>query len=241
MTGLIGLIRLIRWISLISQISRKCVFADEEVPTRNNLRPFGQRVMVHIYKDQWDGRWVLRSQEARIIGYTETHWVYQVITPTGKRLISKNPRPIQEESNPTPEETPSPKKPQETEVTTNQEPRRSTPSGRDTRPFDQREQEGLCGTPQVNKIRTTVSQVGHDDDHPTEQQVAEANQTLAREWAKAWAKERQKVRKYGVYSIIPTIPDRHKPIDTKWVYDVKRDKEGNLLCWRASKVGRGFT
>ena len=79
------------------------VFLTKEVPTRDNLRPFGQRVMIHIYKDQRDSRWAPRAQEAQIIGYTETHGVYQVITPTGKRLISKNPRPIKEipeESNP---------------------------------------------------------------------------------------------------------------------------------------------
>ena len=50
-----------------------------------------------------------------------------------------------------------------------------------------------------------------------------------------------KLRKYGVYSIVPKIPDNHRPVDTKWVYDVKRDKEGNLLRRRARKVGGGFT
>ena len=158
------------------------VFLLKGVPTRNNLRPFGQRVMIHIYKDQRDGgRWSPRTQEARIIGYTETHGVYQVITPTGKRLISKDPRPIREQpeeiSPTTVPETPTflreiikPKEPQK--------PRRSTRSGRDTRPFDQREKEGLYGTPQINKLRLIVNRIGHDDDHSTEQQVAEANQTL---------------------------------------------------------------
>ena len=31
----------------------------KEVPTRSNLRTFGQRVMIHVYKDQRDGRWAL--------------------------------------------------------------------------------------------------------------------------------------------------------------------------------------
>ena len=70
------------------------VFLLKEVPTQSNLRPFGQKVMIHIYKDQREGRWTPRAQEARIIGYIETHGVYQVITPTTKRLISKDPRPI---------------------------------------------------------------------------------------------------------------------------------------------------
>ena len=79
------------------------IFLLKEVPTRSNLRPFGQRVMIHIYKDQREGRWAPRAQEARRIGYTETHGVYQVITPTGRRIISKDPRPIREEQGkPTP-------------------------------------------------------------------------------------------------------------------------------------------
>ena len=111
--------------------------------------------MIHIYKDQRDGRWAPRAQEARIIGYTETHGVYQVITPSGKRLISKNPRPIREP----PEATPEPKaileKLAPAPRITNQpalEPRRSTRSGRDPRPFNQSEKEGLYGTPQINKL-----------------------------------------------------------------------------------------
>ena len=221
------------------------IFLLKEVPTRSNLRPFGQRVMIHIYKDQREGgRWAPRAQEARIIGFTETHGVYQVITPTGKRLISKNPRPIREE----PEEinpTTIPGKPipppEKTKTNEPQKPRRSARSGRDTRPFNQREKEGLYGIPQVNKLRLIVNRVGHDEDHPTEQQVAEANQTLAKEWEEAREKERQKLRKYGVYSIVSRIPEGHRAVDTKWVYDVKRDKEGNLLRRRAKKVGGGFT
>ena len=219
------------------------IFLLKEVPTRSNLRPFGQRVMIHIYKDQREGgRWAPRAQEARIIGYTETYGVYQVITPTGKRLISKDPRPIREESGETTAIPEIPKTPPKlTKPKEPQEPRSSTRSGRDTRSFSQREKEGLYGTPQVKKIRAIVNRVGHDIDHPTEQQVAEANQALAKEWEEARDKERKKLQKYGVYSIVPRVPDGHKAVDTKWLYDVKRDKEGNLLRRRARKVGRGFT
>ena len=220
------------------------IFLLKEVPTRSNLRPFGQRVMIHIYKDQRDGRWAPRAQEARIIGYTETHGVYQVITPTSKRLISKDPRPIREEPDePTPKkEATSTTGPEELssppEITKPKEPRRSTRSGRDNRPFNQREKEGLYGVSQVNKLRTIVNRVGHDDDHPTEEQ---ANQLpKAKEWEQAREKERQKLRKYGVYSIVPKIPEGHRPVDTKWVHDVQRDTQGNLLRRRARKVGRGF-
>ena len=40
---------------------------------------------------------------------------------------------------------------------------------------------------------------------------------------------------------MPKIPNGHRPVDTKWVYDVKRDRKGNLLRRGARKVGRGFT
>ena len=219
------------------------IFLLKEVPTRSNLRTFGQRVMTHIYKDQREGgRWAPRAQEARIIGYTETHGVYQVITPTGKRLISKGPRPIKEEPEVTSPiatpEIPTPpskiSKPEEP-----QEPRRSTRSGRDPRPFNQREKEGLYGSSQINKLRLIANRVGHDNDHPTKEQVKQSPDI--KQYEEARERERQKLRKYGVYSIIPEIPKGHKPVDTKWVYNVKRDKEGKLLRRRARKVGRGFT
>ena len=218
------------------------IFLLKEVPTRSNLRPFGQRVMSHIYKDQREGgRWAPRAQEARIIGYTETHGVYQVITPTGKRLISKDPRPIKEESEVTSPitipEIPTPP-PEVTKLEKCQEPRRSSRSGRDTKPFDQREKEGLYGPAQINKLRLIVNRVRHDNDHPTEEQTKLSHQ---KEWEEAREKEHQKLRKYGVYSIVPSIPNGHRAVDTKWVYDTKRDKDRNLLRRRARKVGRGFT
>ena len=215
------------------------VFLLKEVPTRNNLRPFGQRVMIHIYKDQREGgQWAPRAQEARIIGYTETHGVYQVITPTGKRLISKDPRPIKEDRIPEIPKEEDLQKPTKIPEKLSTEPRRSTRSGRDTRPFNQREKEGLYGPAQINKLRVIVNRVGHDDDHPTEEQTKLSHQ---KEWEEARKKERQKLRKYGVYSIVPSIPSGHRAVDTKWVYDTKRDKNGNLLRRRARKVGRGFT
>ena len=41
--------------------------------------------------------------------------------------------------------------------------------------------------------------------------------------------------------MVTYVPEGHRPVDTKWVYDVKRDQQGNLLRCRARKVGRGFT
>ena len=169
-----------------------------------------------------DTRWAPRAQEARIIGYTETHGVYQAITSTGKRITTKDPKPIHEpEAANSQPETTNPEgqheganHQSEAAKTTIQEPRRSTRSGRDTRPFTQREMEGFRGIPHI------VRRIGHDEDHPTEQQVAEMTSQIATEWAEAREKERQKLQKYGVYSIVPSIPPGHKAVDTKWVYDV---------------------
>ena len=83
------------------------------------------------------------------------------------------------------------------------------------------------------------NRVGHDEDHPTEEQILKSPN--AQEWAAAREIERAKLRQYDVYTIVPKIPDGHRPVDTKWVYDVKRDNQGNLLRRRARKVGRGFT
>ena len=61
---------------------------------RSNLRPFGQKVMIHVYNEERPDQMAPRAIEARIIGYTATHGTYQVITATGKRSIAKNPRAI---------------------------------------------------------------------------------------------------------------------------------------------------
>lgn len=61
---------------------------------RINIHPFGQRVMIYLYKEERNNdRMAPRGTEARIIGYTDTHEVYQVITTTRKQKIAKNPRP----------------------------------------------------------------------------------------------------------------------------------------------------
>ena len=60
---------------------------------RTNLRPFGQRVMAHTYKEQrLKDRMAPRAQEARIIRYTETHGIYKILTLKGKCSESKDPQ-----------------------------------------------------------------------------------------------------------------------------------------------------
>ena len=38
-----------------------------------------------------------RAVPARIVGYTKTHGIYQVLSETGKRTLAKDPRPIDKE------------------------------------------------------------------------------------------------------------------------------------------------
>ena len=71
------------------------VFLGNENPTnRGNLRPFGQKVIAHIYNE--NNKMLPRGATAYITGYTETYGIYQVISPTGKRFLSKNPVAINE-------------------------------------------------------------------------------------------------------------------------------------------------
>lgn len=68
-------------------------FLAREV-NRGNLRPFGKRVMAHLYTED---KMEARAIEAFIIGYTETYGIYQVIDKKGKRFLSKNPKALKEE------------------------------------------------------------------------------------------------------------------------------------------------
>ena len=269
---------------------------------RSNLRPFGQKVMIHIYKDQRGGdRMAARAIPARIVGYTKTHGTYKVISDTGKRTLAKNPQPVEQTNEDSEEESPEwPRKPiqdlediangrpgrnygwhcpeketcpQGTHVEdqnseepkptepppdspsqqlfreqmkpppapqkpTAPEPRRSERMGRDITNWQDRIKQGLAGGP----INSPVNRVGHDDEHPTDEQ-ARSHPTKAHEWAKARQTEREKLQKYGVYTIVQkhNIPEGLIPVDTKWVYDVKKDSIGNITRYRARKVGRGFT
>ena len=111
------------------------------------------------------------------------------------------------------------------------EPRRLERMGRDLTNWQDRINQGLAGG--------TVNRVGHDEEHPTDEQARTS--TKAHEWAQARKTEREKLQKYGVYTIVHQIPPGIQPVDTKWVYDVKKDSTGNVTRYRARKVGRGFT
>ena len=108
--------------------------------------------------------------------------------------------------------------------------RRSERMGRDLTSWQDHINQGLAGG---------VNRVGHDDEHPIDEQARSCPK--AHEWAKARQIEREKLQKYGVYTIVHQIPSGVQPVDTKWVYDVKKDNAGHITRYRARKVGRGFT
>ena len=206
---------------------------------RTNLRPFGQRVMIHLYKEERD-RMAPRAIEPRKARYTATHGVYQVVTSTGKRRITKNPRPIDQLKDDSDGEENSewPTKPiqdlediakghqgrnygwdcperegcpegtheeeqheprtlekQKTESsdidsTSEQlfreqqpepptaprkpvisEPRYSQRIERDTTNWRDRINQGLAGAPRIKPRDPSVHRVGHDDEHPTDEQA----------------------------------------------------------------------
>ena len=204
---------------------------------RENLRPFGQQVMVHVYKDQRENdRMAARAVSAKVVGYTKTHGIYQVVSETGKRALAKNPRPINDKDDdeedtsewPTkpvqdledianghpgrnygwhcPEKEACPKgshvenqpEPSTSEISRREspepdspsqqlfreqeppsapqkpvvpEPRRSERMGRDITNWQERIGQGLAGG---------INRVGHDDDHPTDEQ-ARSHPTKAHE------------------------------------------------------------
>ena len=202
---------------------------------RTNLRPFGQKVMAHIYKEQRESRISERAIECRIMQYTETHGIYLVINHNGKRFLTKDPRPIMKEESSDSEDEPTeqskvPELPNKPPAAPRKSKRieENLELGRGISNYQDLINRGLAG-----------NRVGHDDDHPTEEQAQVS--PYAHEWAIARETERAKLRQYGVYTVVTHVPEGHRPVDTKWVYDVKRDNQGNLLRRRARKVGRGFT
>jgi hypothetical protein len=84
-----------------------------------------------------------------------------------------------------------------------------------------------------------VRAVGKDTDHPTDEQAR--NGPYANEWRKARQKEREQLQHYRVYTKANRIPEGIKPVDTKWVYVIKRKPDGSIEKFKARKVGRGFS
>lgn len=209
--------------------------------------------MAHLYTEQrpQGDKMAPRAVAARIIGYTNTYNVYQTITETGKRMLSKEPRtqgldhedeektnkegytrrftlakavedlhalaegkkgpnfgsdcPINPVEPKTPEKS---KKEPELITLSSQilqeareapgapskppptfEPRQSQRRGRDLRPIDPKTHERIgehheeSNEPWYSHFMPRINRIGHDEDHPTEQQIVNSPHT--QEWAQA--------------------------------------------------------
>ena len=100
------------------------------------------------------------------------------MTTTGKRILTKDPKPLLQNQDTTlPDYNYNQKGPEIPTKTQSMKPRRSTRSGRDLRPFDPKTHK------RVETIKHMVNRVRQDQDHPTDQQARES--PIAHEWAKA--------------------------------------------------------
>ena len=186
---------------------------------RSNLRPFGQRVNCFDYdvKDKL----TTRSWEGRIVGYTLTHGIYQVMTSSGSFKLAKDPVPIpnqrakeseaedsDENSAPEAVETileealqvnPDEKKIKTPIPTVMPEP---PPAPRKKRRTAAEWEEKVASRFSTREKKPTekaqTHAVGTDPDHPTDEQAR--NSLQAAEWAKARRKERAQLEKYGVFT-----------------------------------------
>ena len=46
--------------------------------------------------------------------------------------------------------------------------------------------------------------------------------------------------KTGTFSMVTTVPEGCKPVGSKWCFDYKTDKEGNIPKFKVRLVARGF-
>ena len=141
---------------------------------RSNLRPFGQKVMAHLYREQRD-RMDPRAIECRIMQYTETHGIYLVVNHSGKRFLTKDPRPIktEEESSGSEDEPDNWKDPVfdigEKLVDSFEPPAAPRKSKRIEENLELGK--GVTNYQDLINKGLTGNRVGHDDDHPTEEQI----------------------------------------------------------------------
>ena len=77
-----------------------------------------------------------------------------------------------------------------------------------------------------------------DDDQPTFDQAKRSLEWP--EWEKAIQAKLAQLRVKGTWKLVEK-PKNAIPISNKWVLTKKRDKEGNIVKYKACLVARGFT
>ena len=168
---------------------------------RSNLRPFGQKVMAHIYKEQRESRMSERAIECGIMQYTETHGIYLVVNYSGKRFLTKDPRPVTEQENSEDESENEPDNWKDPifdigeKLVESFEPKEPPAAPRKSKRIEENLElgKGISNYQDLINKGLTGNRVGHDDDHPTEEQVNNMPANVAYEWAEAREVERAKL------------------------------------------------
>jgi hypothetical protein len=197
---------------------------------QKNLRPFGQEVVYFDYNVT--DKLSARSYEARIVGYTLTHGVYQVIDKNERQRIAKDPKPLnlteiessdyssEEDADNEPENNIPIKNIPDKLSFTEHTPSQLAPAKQQRHKKIPEEFTALYRSRQSTrekqpsqKARTQA--IGADEDYSTEQQARNGNN--AAKWATARQREREQLQAYGIYSKIKKeqIPIGTKIVDTK--------------------------
>lgn len=68
------------------------------------------------------------------------------------------------------------------------------------------------------------------------------NGTHAPQWSQAMREELDQLEKNNTWTLVwkDQIPASHCPLGGKWVYKVKRDVNGNIACFKARWVVKGY-
>lgn len=88
-----------------------------------------------------------------------------------------------------------------------------------------------------------ASSVGEtsDKDSDIPQSLEEAQKSPAwSKWEIAIQEELNTLKKQGTWKLIEK-PDNRKPVGSKWVFDIKRDRQGNIERYKARLVAKGYS
>ena len=85
------------------------------------------------------------------------------------------------------------------------------------------------------ELFTTANSIGKPTTFKQAQQAPDAG-----EWQNAMVKEVKSLEEMRTWTTEP-LPKGRKAISCKWVYRIKRDADGNPVCYKAWLVARGFT
>jgi len=85
------------------------------------------------------------------------------------------------------------------------------------------------------------NKINNDSDRKPPQTFEEALNCQEKEMsADAMSEEKESFKKNKVFEV-QELPEGRKTVKCKWVYDRKRDSEGNIVRYKARLVARGFT